>query len=104
LIEPSVSTTMSVLGTSPSPSTSPGRPRMSWISSLNSRIRVSSSAAPYQRSKTLISQSAYPLPGGAQLWLACGSSRSIAGGANFSSASYVLTGSFSTSTVHNIPP
>jgi len=71
--------------------------------SLKRRIRVSCRGALYQRSKTLISQSAYPLPGGAKVWLACGSSRSSAGGANFSSASYVLTGSFSTSIVHRMP-
>jgi len=73
------------------------------MSSLKNRIRVSCPGAPYQRSKTLMSHSAYPLPGGPDVWLACGSSRSRAGGANLSSASYVVTGSLSASTVHRMP-
>jgi len=73
------------------------------MSSVNSRILVSCRGAVYQRSKTLMSQSAYPAPGGAELQLACGSSRSSAGGPNFSRASYVLTGSLATSTVHRMP-
>jgi hypothetical protein len=76
---------------------------MSWMSSLKRRILVSCPGALYQRSKTLISQLAYPEPARPELRLACGSSRSSAGGANFSSASYVVTGSFSMSTVHRMP-
>ncbi len=102
-MDPSVSTTARVLGSSPSPSNPPGWPSTSWISSLNSRILVSWRGAPYQRSKTLISHPAYPVPGGAELQLACGRSRSRAGGLNFSSASYVLSGSFATSMVHRMP-
>lgn len=73
------------------------------MSSLKRRIRVSCRGALYQRSKTPISQSAYALPGGGQLQLACGSSRSSAGGVNLSSASYVLAGSLWTSMVHRMP-
>ncbi len=40
-MEPSVSTTISVLGSSPSPSTWPGWPKTSWMSSLNRRMLVS---------------------------------------------------------------
>ena len=46
------------LGNSPRPSTVPGQPSTSWISSLIRRIRLSCRGAAYQRSKTLISQSA----------------------------------------------
>jgi hypothetical protein len=49
---------MRTLGRRPTPSTPPGWPRMSWMSSLKSRMFVSCRGAEYQRSKTLISQSA----------------------------------------------
>jgi hypothetical protein len=73
------------------------------MSSLNIRIRVSCRGAVYQRWKTLISQSAYPSPGGGRFQFACGNSRSSAGGLNLSNASYVLTGSFRTSIVQRMP-
>jgi hypothetical protein len=73
------------------------------MSSLNSRILVSCRGAAYQRSKTLISHSAYPPPIGVDVQLACGSSRSSAGGLNFNNASYVSSGSFPTSIVQRMP-
>jgi len=74
------------------------------MSSQNTRILVSCFGALYQRSKTVISQSAYPAPsGGGAVQFACGSSRSIAGGPNRSSASYVVTGSLATLIVHRMP-
>jgi hypothetical protein len=57
-MEPSVSITMTVLGSSPSPSARPGAPSISWIISVNKRILVFCLGAEYQRSNTAISQSA----------------------------------------------
>lgn len=73
------------------------------MSSRNSRICVSWRGAEYHRSNTLISQSAYPPPGGGAVQLACGSSRSITGGLKVSSASYVSTGLLRVSIVHSRP-
>ena len=57
-MEPSVSTTISVLGNRPRPSTETGLTSTSWMSSVNRRIWVYCSGAEYQRSNTAITQSA----------------------------------------------
>lgn len=77
---------------------------------MSSNSRTPVVGRPYQWSKAAISHSAYGVsgeprtrPGGGLAQVPCGSKKSILGGPNLASASYVSTGSLRTSIVQRMP-